>query len=448
MNKKRILITAGIATFLIAVIVVVAFAIRNSNKHVDISGSSDLVVEATTDRYITSEFTTPLGTESMGGTSLEETEGFSELVTMPSTEIPTEAEKMPAYEATTPEITGKDEANDETRGHQETEKITTTHENTTATEIKPNADNAKEQHNYAEFTFIKYNIQGMPSNYNWSAYLERQGYKTINKMKDFNTFAKNLINNLPDTKEIKYIVTPYGLLDEVAEKEASDEYFLYEKLGLDSQIYLCKGISVFKLKKIQDVVNDVTNKSVYALYYYSYLDGNQIKEVDDSISEIVAGFTGNDYDKIKAAHDFLCVNVSYDESQELNVISHTAYGAIVKGVSVCEGYSKAFMLMLNAMGIQCNYVVSKTHAWNEILLDDNWYVIDVTNDDTNSCYCYFLIGKDVIKSKEKQIVDGFIISEDNIQIYGYIDGSNNSTVEISDTTYDSENRIRPKEIQQ
>lgn len=486
MNKKRILTAAGITAIFVAVIFIVSVIVRRDDKPADISGDSDFVVEATTDRYTEGDITTVYDTE--GERTDKETENTSDVTETDSiiSNTETESEHMTFSETATIENTvGKEtefDSSDKTSAPEtsvsgtsapgtsapESSKAETSASGTTAqetsvpgtssetvekdttqtassTENSPDSEDSKEQHSYAEFTFIKYNIQNMPADYNWSAYLERQGYLPVDNISEFNKYATELVNNLPNTKSIKYIITPRNELDTLCENESVSDSILYDTLGLDYQTYLCKGIAVFKFKKIQDVVNNVTDKSVYALYYYSYLDGEQMKAVDDRIEEIVSGFSGSDFDKIKAAHDELRACVTYDDSPETDILSHTAYGALIKGKSVCEGYAKAYKLMLDAMNIKCNYVTSSVHAWNEVEYDGKWYMVDVTNDDTNNGYCYFMLGCDVLLSKKNVHIDGFVLDEEEkgqISQFGYADGKNFSTVTLSGTTYDYKNRIK------
>ncbi len=52
---------------------------------------------------------------------------------------------------------------------------------------------------------------------------------------------------------------------------------------------------------------------------------------------------------------------------------------------VCEGYSKAFKLVCDELGIPCLLIVGtgngEDHMWNQVLLDGQWYAVDVTYDD-------------------------------------------------------------------
>lgn len=62
-----------------------------------------------------------------------------------------------------------------------------------------------------------------------------------------------------------------------------------------------------------------------------------------------------------------------------------AYGAIVEGKAVCEGYARAFRYLCNRSGIKCELVSGKSsnnvgHMWNIVNVDGAWHQVDVTYD--------------------------------------------------------------------
>ena len=67
---------------------------------------------------------------------------------------------------------------------------------------------------------------------------------------------------------------------------------------------------------------------------------------------------------------------------------------------VCDGYAKAFKMVCDLLEIPCVLVVSSTHMWNNVLMDDgDWYNVDVTWDDSNDqqiSYQYFLVGSQTV----------------------------------------------------
>lgn len=92
------------------------------------------------------------------------------------------------------------------------------------------------------------------------------------------------------------------------------------------------------------------------------------------------------YDKILAVHDYLVNTTVYDKAKTNgNSLRHTAYGCLVEGKAVCEGYSKAFHLLMKNLKIEsgiCSGIAKReAHAWNYVKLGQNYYWIDVTWDD-------------------------------------------------------------------
>lgn len=63
--------------------------------------------------------------------------------------------------------------------------------------------------------------------------------------------------------------------------------------------------------------------------------------------------------------------------------SHTAYGAILNGVGVCQSYALSYKLLCTKVGIECRtiYTESPDHVWNLVRIGKQWYHVDVTYDD-------------------------------------------------------------------
>ncbi len=98
----------------------------------------------------------------------------------------------------------------------------------------------------------------------------------------------------------------------------------------------------------------------------------------------------NDYEKEKFVHDELIEKVSYNLGAEMN---QSAYSALVNGQTVCAGYARAYQYLLQQLGIPCYYCTGyagERHAWNIVALDDGYYNVDATWDDSgNGQYDYF-----------------------------------------------------------
>ena len=95
----------------------------------------------------------------------------------------------------------------------------------------------------------------------------------------------------------------------------------------------------------------------------------------------------NDVQKALILHDRLAAWVDYDkENYDRDTVphlQHSMYGALVDGIAVCDGYSKAYMYLLDEVGIESYLCISLDldHAWNIVKIYGNWYHVDVTWDD-------------------------------------------------------------------
>ena len=90
-----------------------------------------------------------------------------------------------------------------------------------------------------------------------------------------------------------------------------------------------------------------------------------------------------DYEKEVQVHDELISKVVYDRNAPLN---QSAYSALVNGRTVCAGYARAFQYIMQQLGIPCYYVTGyagENHAWNIVQLEDGYYNVDATWDDTD-----------------------------------------------------------------
>lgn len=96
------------------------------------------------------------------------------------------------------------------------------------------------------------------------------------------------------------------------------------------------------------------------------------------------------YEKERRLHDILIEKVEYDKGSDKN---QSAYSALVEGKSVCAGYARAYQYLMQRLGIPCYYCTGYAgtdHAWNIVALDDGYYNVDVTWDDTEGGeYDYF-----------------------------------------------------------
>ncbi len=101
----------------------------------------------------------------------------------------------------------------------------------------------------------------------------------------------------------------------------------------------------------------------------------------------------NDYEKEKALHDYIINHAEYDYDNFLHgtipASSYTAYGVLVLGRGVCQGYAEAMHLLCHATGLKSMVVQGSSifegkwynHAWNIVQLGGAYYHLDVCWDD-------------------------------------------------------------------
>ncbi|MDE6149444.1 MAG: hypothetical protein K2F81_05040 [Ruminococcus sp.] len=149
---------------------------------------------------------------------------------------------------------------------------------------------------------------------------------------------------------------------------------------------------------------------------------NELASLNEKIAQICEKASSlSDYDKIKYFHDYIVQNCQYDANGE-NIYS--AYGCLIDGKAVCEGYSKAFAMLCEKSGIPCINIMGEasdeknevqSHMWNMVNLSECWYHIDVTWDDPKNLfgddyirYDYFNVNDDMIKSDHKSITNKYM----------------------------------------
>lgn len=137
------------------------------------------------------------------------------------------------------------------------------------------------------------------------------------------------------------------------------------------------------------------NRTNIVFVFADNMSENDVMRMNVKLEETIIRFLSGIYepmsvrDKIKAAHDFILDNSVYDVSDE-NINNHNAFGCLVDGKAVCDGYAKGLSLLLDRLGIENGIVYGSetltnsdvvSHAWNYVNIGGSYYWIDVTWDD-------------------------------------------------------------------
>lgn len=111
----------------------------------------------------------------------------------------------------------------------------------------------------------------------------------------------------------------------------------------------------------------------------------------------------SDVQKVIYLHDKMAQNIVYKPEKELN---RRTYQAMTENKSNCAGISAAFSYLLSKVGIHSEIVGTDEHNLNKVMLDGEWFVVDVLWDDEEQdgkiTRDYFLISD---KKRKKLVPD-------------------------------------------
>ena len=152
-------------------------------------------------------------------------------------------------------------------------------------------------------------------------------------------------------------------------------------------------------------LNDKSIKIVTKIHMYCYAGREETalakQKYDSAADKLIAGITPDmpEFERELILHDRLADHIAYEDGDRV----HDAYGALVNGKAVCDGYTKAFQYLLQRVGIQ-SFMVTGTgnggkHAWNIVRIDGKYYNVDLTWDDQESdtFHAYFNLTDERIK---------------------------------------------------
>jgi hypothetical protein len=214
---------------------------------------------------------------------------------------------------------------------------------------------------------------------------------------DINYEQKNDLSN-----QMTHVINIYNIHLKIASELKK---FNQEKFEVSNYNIVLNDIGDFN----KDLIDHYPELYYLNGFYYEYIDEsvvslqlNYLEDVEivkdkyqelmqhaDLIIESIINKEMTEYEKEKAIHDYIIETTRYDEENQWPVESHTAYGALINGVAVCDGYAESFDLLLKKVGIKSKLVYGsldgELHAWNLVEINGNEYFVDVTaNDPTNN----------------------------------------------------------------
>lgn len=206
----------------------------------------------------------------------------------------------------------------------------------------------------------------------------------------------------------------------------------------------------FYIDSVKETMSVSTSNMLYKAVAWGYkpvfmgAQADNLQQIYDNAKDALSYIVSDDmseYEKVHAIYDYIIYNVRYDHdcanAEDKYVSGNLSlnekmkyYGYYLEGIfldkfykkdmhAVCDGKSKAFVLMCGIEGITAVRISGKAssdgknfggHAWNKVLLDLNgtgdkeWYFVDTTwgdvGDDSKEflSHAYFLLSDDEVKN--------------------------------------------------
>lgn len=261
------------------------------------------------------------------------------------------------------------------------------------------------------------------------------------------------------TIKFRFFADEAGLIETVnsPEYDAPDGFMdavqnTYSKPHYDN----VKKTRNFYIDSVKETMSVSTSNMLYKAVAWGYkpvfmgAQADNLQQIYDNAKDALSYIVSDEmseYEKVHAIYDYIIYNVRYDHdcanAEDAYVSGNLSlnekmkyYGYYLEGIfldkfykkdmhAVCDGKSKAFVLMCGIEGITAVRISGEAssdgknfggHAWNKVLLDLNgtgdkeWYFVDTTwgdvGDDSKEflSHAYFLLSDDEVKNThvEKQ----------------------------------------------
>lgn len=202
--------------------------------------------------------------------------------------------------------------------------------------------------------------------------------------------------------------------DSVVRVEASGEWYI-PPIDIDDKSHVYnEGLGYYSWNEGVEYVGffdqwDILGEGMFYGKEDGYLNNtNLLEQRSLEILLEILDETMTEEEKIKEIHDYLAEHIRYDNLEVPNSLSHTAYGSLILGEGVCDGYAGSFKYILDLIEIE-NVIVFGTsrdiyHAWNLVKVDGSYYHYDITWDDEDKGepkYTYYKKDNEFFKATHK-----------------------------------------------
>jgi len=230
-----------------------------------------------------------------------------------------------------------------------------------------------------------------------------------------------LVNTADATVEINVSTTGYSNFKAIVEKD--DVEYIYNLVSANETLPLQMGsgkykVSVlgsndgrrFKLLSEKTITVTVEENAVF-LNSTQTVNWNDESQVAILAKELTKNAV-TDQEKLEIIHEYVINNVRYDYQKAATLPKGyipLADSTLADGSGICYDFAAMMASMLRSVDVPTKLVKGYSsytpvyHAWNEVLIDGEWVVVDASTDsiyvDYNAAYTLVKADQDYVGSK-------------------------------------------------
>jgi len=89
--------------------------------------------------------------------------------------------------------------------------------------------------------------------------------------------------------------------------------------------------------------------------------------------------TATEYEKAAYTAEYIANRCRYQTGEGDSLPINSSYSCLVNGVSLCDGFAATYHLLTRAVGLKSIHTGTVSHAWNYVMIDNQWYYIDISD---------------------------------------------------------------------
>jgi len=208
-------------------------------------------------------------------------------------------------------------------------------------------------------------------------------------------FMTQLLNIMSEHREEAVIRTNLHITEDSITDFVRDTYYQNPRRIVMLPFVTVEMFPELGSERIYEINFGYTTENPIMLQRYAetlalYVRRNAELAVGETDAEILLSLVGN-----------LIESTAFDEGSARTIHQYgaqnfaaTAFGALVNGSAVGEGFAMAFKALCDELGFDCRVVLGlydgRIHAWNIVLIDGEYYHIDVAMSVVNGIETAFL----------------------------------------------------------